>query len=333
MILAGDVGGTKTVLGLFDEEAGRLYECTTAEFPSRSHRGLESILAQFLDSAPVFAARRRIRSAGFGVAGPVIQRRVQATNLPWVIEAGSLERQLGFSVHLMNDLAAMALGVGELEPDDFAIVQPGRADLPANAAAAIIAAGTGLGEGILFRVGEQWVPAPTEGGHTDLGARNEEEIAFLRFLIARHGRADYEHVLSGPGIMNCYRFTHGEGAPEVPSSHHDDLLAASDPPAAITGSALAGSCPACARSLNLFVTIYGAEAGNLALKTMALRGVYIGGGIAPKILPALTDGRFLAAFRDKGERFSTLLAGVPVRVILDPHCPLLGAARAAAGSL
>ncbi len=328
MILAGDIGGTKTVLGLYALAGESLREVSSAEFASASFPGLEPVLRRFLESPPA-GARGELRAAGFGVAGPVIDRRVQTTNLPWVVDARGLEHKLGVPVRLMNDLSAMAMGIAELPPEDFATLQPGSGNASAESAAVLIAAGTGLGEAILFRSAGRTVPLPSEGGHADLAARNEEEIALLRFLIARHGRADYEHVLSGPGLVNCYRFTH-DAATGASAPVHQSLLDTADPAAAISSAALARSCPACVRSLELFVSIYGAEAGNLALKAMALGGVYVGGGIAPKILPALADGRFIQAFRDKGEPFSDLLAGVPVRVILNPRCALLGAGRAAA---
>lgn len=331
MILAGDIGGTKTALGLFVVAAGKLRAIVKAHYASRDHSGLEVVLAHFLAMPAAAARRSELRAAGFGVAGPVLDRRVEATNLPWIVDARQLERVLGVPVCLMNDLSAMAAGIAELAASDFDVLQVGRA-APAGAAV-LIAAGTGLGEAILIPDGGRRRPLPSEGGHADLAARNEEEIALLRFLLARHGRADYEHVLSGPGLVNCYRFTHGAGgvAGAMPMPPHDDLLAAADPSAAVSAAALAGSCPGCVKSLDLFVSIYGAEAGNLALKAMAVGGVYVGGGIAPKILPALEDGRFIAAFRDKGAPFSDLLAGIPVQVILNPEAALLGAGRAAAG--
>jgi glucokinase len=333
VILAGDIGGTKTALGLFTLEDGALRACAIAEYASCEHAGLAAVVAHFLTTPPARSAAQALRAAGFGIAGPVLERRVAATNLPWVVDAGDLERRLGVPVHLLNDLAAMGAGIAELAPGDFAVLQPGP-EAPA-AAAVLVAAGTGLGEAILVPAASGRVPLASEGGHADLAARNEEEIALLRFLIARYGRADYEHVLSGPGLLNCYRFTHEDtgvvarGATAGPAPH-GDLLAAADPAAAVSASALAGTCSRCARSLGLFVSIYGAEAGNLALKAMAMGGVYVGGGIAPKILPALADGRFIAAFRAKGEPFASLLARIPVRVILNRETALRGAARAAA---
>ncbi len=327
MILAGDIGGTKTALGLFTLDSGAFRSVAAAEYASREHAGLADVVAHFLATAPARSASAPLRAAGFGIAGPVIGRRVTATNLPWVVDAGDLEGRLGVPVRLLNDLAAMAAGIAELAPDDFAELQPGHAE--PGGAAVLIAAGTGLGQAILAPAGDRCVPVASEGGHADLAARNDGEIALLRFLLARYGRADYEHVLSGPGLLNCYRFTHeAAGAGAAP---HGDLLAAPDPPAAVSASALARACPRCVKSLELFVSIYGAETGNLALRAMAMGGVYVGGGIAPKILPALADGRFIAAFRDKGEPFTALLARIPIRVILNPGAALLGAARAAAG--
>ena len=328
MILAGDIGGTKTALGLFTLESGALRATATAEYASRDHAGLAEVVARFLATRGPDLARSPLSAAGFGIAGPVLDRRVMATNLPWIVDAGDIERHLAVPVRLLNDLAAMAAGIAELAPSDCAVLQAGRA--APGGTAALIAAGTGLGEAILAPVGDRLVPLASEGGHADLGARNEEEIAFLRFLLARYGRAAYEHVLSGPGLLNCYRFTHEAGDTGGTGARHADLLTAADPPAAVSAAALAGTCPRCVKSLDLFVSIYGAEAGNLALKAMAVGGVYIGGGIAPKILPALADGRFITAFRDKGAPFAALLAGIPVQVILNPAAALLGAARAAA---
>jgi glucokinase len=323
MILAGDIGGTKTVLGLFASTGGRVEERASTEFPSRDFPGLEPILEQFLAQPALAALRPEIVAAGFGAAGPVHQGQVRTTNLPWVIDAARLEAGLGMPVVLMNDLEAMAHGIAGLAGSDFETLQDGVPSPEGNAA--LIAAGTGLGEAILYRHGGRLVPSPSEGGHADFAARNDEEIGLLRFLNRRYGRAGYEQVLSGPGLVNCYRFTHETG-----DAPHPDLLSTPDPAAAITTAALESRCEQCRRSLDLFVAIYGAEAGNLALTVLATSGVYVGGGIAPKILPALRDGRFITAFRHKGEAFAAFMAAVPVKVILNPRCPLLGAAMAAA---
>jgi glucokinase len=323
LILAGDIGGTKTVIGLFTAAGGgdgRVRAVVVEDHSSRDHPGLEPLLVDFVAR---HARGATLEAACFGVAGPVVRGRSQITNLSWVVDAAELEAELGVPVVLLNDLEAMARGIAELGDEDLATLQAG---LPApEGNAALIAAGTGLGEAVLFRHRGHLVPSPSEGGHADLAARNDEEIDLLRFLLGLYGRADYERVVSGPGLVNCYRFTH-----EAMRDPHPDLLAAADPPAAIAAAALARACPACVRSLDLFVSVYGAEAGNLALKVMAVGGVYVGGGIAPKILPALAGGRFLAAFRDKGEAFARLMGSIPVRVILNPRTPLLGAARAGA---
>lgn len=324
MILAGDIGGTKTVLGLFSVERAKLVEKAAVEFPSRDYAGLEPILDEFLAQPVPAPLASQITACGLGVAGPVTGRRVRATNLPWVVDAGHLETKLAVPVLLMNDLEAMAHGVAGLDAADFETLQAGEPKAGGNAA--LIAAGTGLGQALLFRHGKRLVPSPSEGGHADFPARNEEEIGLLRFLARRHGRVMCEHVLSGPGIVHLYEFTHSSGR-----FSHEDFLSVKDPAAAVTTSALEETCELCQRALDIFVAAYGAVAGNLALTALATAGVYVGGGIAPKILPALRDGRFIAAFCDKGESFAPLMAAMPVKVILNPRCPLIGAALAAAG--
>ena len=323
MILAGDIGGTKTVIALFECGDDRLERRRDATFPSRDHASLEEILTRFLDAGPA-----TIDAACFGVAGAVVGGQARTTNLPWTLDEAALARAVGARrVKLLNDLEAAAYGMLELRNDERARLNAG-ADGGARGNAAVIAAGTGLGEAVLFWDGERHHAVASEGGHASFAARTDEEIALLRFLQAELGQhVSTERVLSGPGLYNIYRFVRERGSAREP-----DWLAAQfmrgDPGAAVGRAGLEGHDPACAQALQLFAAIYGAEAGNLALQCVAVGGVFIGGGIAPKILPALQSGRFMEAFTDKG-RFSGMLGGLEVSVALDPQTPLRGAARIA----
>jgi glucokinase len=316
VILAGDIGGTKTNLALFDGDARTPKALET--FRSREHGGLESMLEAFLAEHGA-----GIDAAAFGVAGPVTDGvHVDTTNLAWPVDGRSVAEVLGLpSVGLLNDLEANAWGLGSLEPEDFAVLHEGDPD---EGNAAVISAGTGLGEAGLFWDGEGHRPFATEGGHADFAPRNELEIELWRFLVAELGHVSYERVCSGMGIVNIHRFLLARDGAAEP----DWLRDAGDRAAAISEAAERGDGTA-DRALDLFVAIYGAAAGNLALKLMATAGVYVGGGIAPKILPRLAEGGFVQAFLDKG-RFRDLLERVPVRVVLNERTALLGAARFAA---
>ena len=323
MILAGDIGGTKTVIGLFDEVADRLHTVREETFPSKSYGALEEILDQFLRSGPSPVPR----AACFGVAGPVVRGRSEATNLPWVIDSTALESTLGLKdVSVINDLVATAYGIPVLNPEDLHILNEGRSDPGGNMA--LIAAGTGLGEAILFWDGQAYRGVASEGGHADLAPRNALEIELLQYLLSRFHRVSYERVLSGPGIFNIYSFLKQAGYGEEPDWLAEKLQGR-DPTPVIAEAAKRRECDLCVRTLHLFVSLYGAEAGNLALKALATGGVYIGGGIAPKIVEQLTDGTFMEAFTDKG-RLSPVLERMPVQVILNDKTALLGAARYAA---
>jgi glucokinase len=323
MLLAGDVGGTKTLLGLFARAPERPPPVRIAAFPTLSYGSLDDMVDVFLTEA----GERRVESASIGVAGVVTRDIARLTNVPWVVDAvGLAERFAIRRVTLLNDLQAMAYAVPVLEPDELAVLQEGTAQPEGNAA--VIAAGTGLGEALLHNVDGRFVPSPTEAGHTDFAPRTRREVQFFEELVRTYGRAEYEHVLSGPGLVNLFRFTHARrDCAEVPPS-----LSPSAIPAALTASALAGRCPACAEALEIFISVYGAEAGNLALRSVATAGVYVGGGIAPKILPALERGSFLDAFRAKGP-MADLMATIPVHVILNDHAGLLGAAVQANASV
>jgi glucokinase len=319
MILAGDVGGTSTRLACFELRAGRLHSLVEQTYPSRQHRGLDEIVRTF-----VAAHNLTPRHACFGIAGPVRQGRVHATNLPWVVDAAGLAAALALpEVGLINDLEANAHGILALEPHDFAVLNAGAADAAGNVA--VISAGTGLGEAGMFWDGKALHPFACEGGHTDFGPRDDLEADLLLYLRQRYGHVSYERILSGPGLHNLYDFLRdtrrGEESAEV-----RERLQREDPAAVISELALAGRCSLCVQALDRFVSLYGAEAGNLALKIMAHGGVYIGGGIAPKILAKMQSPAFLQAFTAKG-RMKPLLEAMPVRVVLNDSAALLGAAR------
>jgi len=321
MILAGDIGGTKTRLALFTAAGERLESCVEETFPSREHGGLNEIVRAFVSQQQM-----SVTHAGFGVAGPVKHSRSETTNLPWVVDARQLAGQLGIaSVVLINDLEANAYGVAALEGKDFVILSHGAPDAEGNAA--IIAAGTGLGEAGLYWDGAQHHPFACEGGHTDFAPRNELEIELLRYLLTRFTRVSYERVLSGPGLYNIYQFLRDTGRGKEPVWLTEELRE-QDPAATISQAALTDRSALCVQALDLFVSLYGAEAGNLALKVMATGGLYVGGGIAPRILQKLQDSTFVQAFITKG-RMQPLLEAMPVRVILNDKTALLGAARCA----
>jgi glucokinase len=320
--LAGDIGGTKTVLALFGRGRG-LTLVREETFASRDFDSLEDILARFLSGSA-----GNIEAACFGVAGPVRAGRCQATNLPWSL----CERELGSStriprVRLLNDLEAAALGMLHLKSEQLAVLQPAREPNP-QGHIAVIAAGTGLGEAMLVWDGAKHVAVASEGGHASFAPRSEEEIELLRFLrVELGGHVSVERVCSGLGLRNVYHFAReksGEPEPESLASR----MQKEDVGAVVGELGMQGGDPVCARALDLFLSIYGNEAGAMALRCVASR-VILGGGIAPKLLPALQRGGFLRAFSDKG-RFRELLEGVEVSVCLEPRAPLFGAAHAAA---
>lgn len=319
MILAGDIGGTKTVIALFEEADHRLRAIREESFPSQNYGTLEEILHQFLGPG----SRSPLRAACFGVAGPVIEGQSKTTNLSWELN----ERTLGDALHvprvrLLNDLEATAYGMLHLDPTDLRVLQPG---LPRKGNIAVIAAGTGLGEALLHWDEGCHHPIATEGGHTDFAPRSDLEVELLRYLQREYGHVSYERLLSGPGLFNIYRFLRDSGIAQEPEWLRM-RIGAKDPGMVISEVGLKGDDLLCTTALNLFVSVYGAEAGNLALKAFAIGGVYIGGGIAPKILPALQDGTFTRAFTDKG-RFADLLRSIEVKVALNRRAPLIGAAH------
>ena len=321
MILAGDIGGTNVRLALFELESGRLVRRDEKTFRSREVEGLGGPVR-------IFLGNRRVEAAGFGVAGPVRDGRCEATNLPWAVDATPLAGQLALErVALVNDLFANALGLPELSAEDFAVVNAGAPDAGGNAA--LISAGTGLGEAYLVRRGDRFEPQASEGGHASFAPRNPFEIDLLRHLLRTFRHVSFERVLSGPGLAALYAFERSCSGESEPAWLSAEIAAAGDASPAVTAAALAGKDPVAVRAVEHFVSIYGGEAGNLALKVLATGGVYVGGGIAPRMLPKLLDGRFFGAFCDKG-RFAPLLARIPLKVVVNDACALLGAARAAA---
>jgi glucokinase len=323
MILAGDIGATNSRLAFFSERGGRLQPIAEATYPSRDHANLEAIVKEFISAHDL-----PIDAAYFGVAGPVRHGRSDTTNLPWDVDARQLARALHLGrVGLLNDLEAHAHGISMLAAEDFVTLSQGAPDASGNAA--VIAAGTGLGEAGLYWDGQQHHPFAGEGGHTSFAPDDSLQIELLEFLRQEFGHVSWERVVSGPGLHNLYRFLRDTGRGEEPNWLRCEMQR-SDPSAVISQAALAGTSSLCQQALDLFVALYGAEAGNLALKLMATGGVYVGGGIAPKILQKLTDATFMRAFVAKG-RLEPLLSQIPVRIIMNDQVALLGAARVAAG--
>jgi len=325
MILAGDIGGTNTRLALFRREDERLRITEEATFRSREYGSLDEIVVQFVSSRKLAVER-----ASFGIAGPIKNGRCEATNLAWIVDGRQLAGKLNIEkVVLIKDLEANAYGIAMLESKDFVILNRGASDASGNAA--IISAGTGLGEAGLFWDGKQHHPFACEGGHTDLAPRNELEVDLLRYLLTKFNRVSYERAVSGPGLVNIYDFLRSTGRGQE-SPRITEEMRQQNPAAVISKAAMDGTCPLSVQALDLFVSLYGAEAGNLALKIMSTGGVFVGGGIAPKILPKLTGSLFIEAFTDKG-RMSPVLKAMPVRIILNDKTALLGAARCALDSM
>lgn len=322
MILAGDVGGTNSRFAAFEEQRGKLVARWSRTWPSREAKDLVELVRRAKEECGVAIDR-----ASFGVAGPVREGRVQATNLPWIVDAKELARALAIErVDLLNDLEANAWGLDELAGDDLLVIQRGAPNARGNRA--LIAAGTGLGEAGLYFDGRAHRPFACEGGHASFAPDDELEDELLRHLRKRFGHVSWERVLSGPGLHNVYLFLRDTGRAEEPASLAR-AMASGDPSAEISKAALAGDCPIAERTLELFVKLYGSEAGNLALKIMATGGLYVGGGIAPKIAKWMARPTFLEEFRDKG-RMRAVLEAMPVYVVLNDQTALLGAARHAA---
>jgi glucokinase len=321
VILAGDVGGTNTRLALYEPGAparrpARQWRGASGDYPS-----LEALLAEFLDGGPPPAA------AAFGIAGPVVDGRCEATNLAWWVDSRALGAALGIPrVVLLNDLAATGVGLGALGDGELEVLQRGA---PRDGNRALIAAGTGLGESVLLpdRFGG-WRPMASEGGHSDFGPRDPLEDELLVWLRARYGRVSWERVLSGPGLADLYRFLSDTGRGEEPDGFAAAFASAEDPAPLVTQAALAGGHARARLAVERFVSLYGSEAGNLALQSLAVNGLYVGGGIAPRMLPFLRAPAFVDAFRAKG-RLADLVAAIPLIVVLDDRAALWGAATVA----
>jgi glucokinase len=320
IVLAGDVGGTKTNLALYEKRGSGLIPVRETSLQSRQYDSLEAAIERFLESGP----RQSIDAACLGVAGPVVEGRCVATNLPWIIDEQVLSRAIpAAKVRLLNDLEAAGHGVLVLPANELRALQVGA---PKRGNMAVIAAGTGLGEALIVREGDRKVVIATEGGHTDFAPRGDLEEDLLRYLRREFGRVSVERILAGPGFFNLYRFLRDTGWAKE-SAAVADRVRSSDPAAVITSHATSDD-PLCVKVVEMFVSIYGAEAGNLALKTLAVGGVIVGGGIAPRIVDWMTAGGFMTAFKDKG-RLSPLMDAIPVQVAINPKAPLLGAAEVA----
>jgi glucokinase len=340
MLLAGDLGGTKTLLGLFAAAPERPTAVDVAEFVTLDYDGIEAMIAEFLQAWNVDP--RHLQATCIGVAGAITSQVARMTNVPWTVDAAAMAIRTGIkNPRILNDLEALAYAVRILEPSELATLQLGVPVEDGNAA--VIAAGTGLGEAFLYNVEGRHVPGASEGGHADFSARTPRELAMVQALTPVFGRVSAETIISGPGLVNIYQFTHdaiGTGELITPSSLAparlcsavgtvDDLA---DLPARISQAGMERRCPQCVEALDMFLSAYGAEAGNIALRGTATAGVYVGGGIAPKILPALANGTFIQAFRAK-EPMADFVTTIPVAVILNDDAGLLGAAVFAQESL
>jgi glucokinase len=320
MILAGDVGGTKVHLALFAFEHGQLVHIRDERFPAHEYAGLEEIVLRFLKES----ANPEITAACFGVPGPVRGGRLRLTNLPWVLDSRELSATLNI-VHLflINDLEANGYGIPELTQEQIFTLNPG--DPAAVGNRALVSAGTGLGEGVLVWNGKTHVPMASEGGHCDFAARSPVEVELLAWLMKKlNGRVSFERVVSGPGVTNIYTFLRDVKGMEEPA-WLKERMAAEDPNAVIGEAGEAGTSELCAKTLEMFTASYGAESGNMVLKVLGTGGLYVGGGIAPKILKTMRGGAFMQAFTDKG-RLSELLIHTPVHIILESRAALMGAA-------
>lgn len=318
MILAGDIGGTKTHLALFEEGEEKKW-AIDAKFKSGDYDTLISIVKEFLEANP----NHEVEYATFGIAGPIQNRKCRATNLPWVIDADRLEKEAKIAhVELINDLLANAYGIKALEEEELYFLNRGKKK---DGNSALISAGTGLGQAGLFWDGKKYHPFACEGGHCSFAPENDLEMKLWKFLRKQYDHVSFERVLSGPGLEHIYHFLIDEGI-EKEEEKVKQAMKTMDPPRVITEMGMKGTSNSCARALDLFVGIYGSEASNLALKMLAIGGVFLGGGIAPKILNELGEGSFMKRFIQKG-RFTSLLLDIPVKVVLNENTALLGAAH------
>ena len=322
MILGGDVGGTKTNLATFERQGGKLRKIHERKFASREVKSFGEMLRAFVQGTD---SGTKFEAACFGVAGPVVGTHVHPTNLSWPVNADTAAEVLETKhVRLINDMEATFAGIDALEPEELVVLQDGKAE--PRAPQALVAAGTGLGESFRVWNGNGYQVIPSEGGHSDFAPRTEQEIELLQFLKKGQTWVDVESIISGRGFYRIHRFL-DPGADH--QDFHDD---GEDPAAEITHRALAGACSVCTSAVDLWVRLYGAEAGNLALKALARGGVFVAGGIAAKILPKMTGGGFVEAFSQKND-LTDLLATIPITVALNAEAPLLGAAATAAALL
>ena len=320
MILAGDIGGTKTNLALYETQAEGLSLVEECKVLSRDYESLESLIERFVKKL-----EHPLQAACFGIPGPVIGGASKTTNLPWFVNEKSLARALRLdAVYLINDLEATAYGIPALDGEQLLMLNEGMPEKHGNVA--LIAAGTGLGQAALVWDGERQRVMASEGGHADFAPHSELEIELLRYLLTMYERVSYERVLSGPGLVNIYNFLKACGYAKEPEWLHQALITSDDQAQVISQTALAETAELCVKTLDIFASVYGAQAGNLALTFKATGGVYLGGGIAPKIAEKLLDGVFMKAFKDKG-RLSALIEAAPVHLIMNPKIALLGAAR------
>ncbi len=320
MILAGEIGATRTRLAAFETEGNRLSCVVEKDYASHDYPSLTEILPQFIRSEGI-----GVHSACFGVAGPVRSGRSKISNLPWTIDSGELAKLLKLpSVGLLNDLEAYAYGIDALESKDFIALSEGSEDAEGNRA--VISAKTGLGVAGLFWDGFRHHPFPCEGGHADFAPRNELQMELLAYLLKKFGRVSTERILSGPGIKNIYDFFRDTHKAEEPAALHDQMAAAPDAPALISQLAAQGKAPICEQTMLLFVSVFGAETGNCALHYMTTGGIFIGGSIAAKNVAKMKEPVFMESFLDKG-RMAALLKDMPVKIILNDDCGLVGAAR------
>jgi len=317
VILAGDIGGTKCNLALYREKSGQLEPFLERRFESKQYAGFHVIVTEFLQLAASQCSPDRIAVAGFGVAGPVVENRVKVTNLPWVLDGEALAEKTGLRrVVLLNDFAATANSLDHLSAEDFCVLNKG--EVAPGGAMALIGAGTGLGQVNLFWDGAKYRVAGAEAGHADFSPHDEKQLDLLRFILKKSLPPSAKTILSGHGILLVHEFLD-------PAAHHPIFdVPGADPAPEISRCGLDGSCPVCVETLDFWTKIYGSETGNLALRGLATGGVYVAGGIAPKILPKMADGRFLRAFRDKS-KMEDLLGRVPLSIVLNEKAPLIGA--------
>lgn len=314
--LAGDIGGTKTHLALYQNKEGKVVSIKDQKYPSQDYPNLRTIVKEFLEGESVSISR-----ACFGIAGPVKQGKSQATNLPWLVDTEKISTEVGIEkVALINDLEANAYGLKMLSEDEFYILNKG--ELKAEGNQAMVSAGTGLGEAGIYFDGKGYHPFACEGGHCDFAPRNDLEDDLLKYLRAKYKHVSYERILSGPGLYNVFKFLI-ETKRETEKPDVLEEIKQGDSPKIISNLGVEGKSSACAHTLKIFSSIYGAETGNVALKMLSLGGIFLGGGIAPKILGVLKEGEFMKSYKGKG-RFADLLEAIPVKVVLNDNTALLG---------